>query len=67
MGITHNLVLFKGEVKKLGFRRFIYHKMREREEERKEGKKIRENREKMRRRKEKKSHDRLREVDEKKD
>jgi hypothetical protein len=46
------LRVFKGEFKRLGFRRFIYHKMRGREEEReerKEGKKRRENREKKRR------------------
>jgi hypothetical protein len=35
-GITRNLSLgvFKGEFKRLRFRRFIYHKMRERKEER---------------------------------
>jgi hypothetical protein len=34
------LRVFKGEFKRLGFRRFIYHKMREMEEEREEKKKI---------------------------
>jgi hypothetical protein len=57
------LEVFKGEFKRLGFRRFISHKMREMEEERderKEGKKRRE--EKRKKKREKKNRGRLREV-----